>query len=240
MIAAPASRSAPAPRARSRPRARRPARRRACRARSSAALPLSPSCVGGHAGEEARLGARLVERQRTIEGRFRLCGDDAVRRRGQRLAEIGFAIGVVAAERQNLAPRLDGVVEAAEPQIDRRQHLVAACIVWMLARCFSTWAIMLSIERSPRSAARCGAQRLARQSRRANEDIECDGAERQQQQAGKRGGAAAPERGGGPTGLSATAASAAAIRRRDTSTLAASASGAPIRPAARSRSISAS
>ncbi len=76
-----------------------------------------------------RLGFVGIALGGALERGLGLVGDDAVRRRGQRLAEIGLAVGALALERQQFAARGDGVVEAAEAQIDRRQHFLAARVV---------------------------------------------------------------------------------------------------------------
>ena len=71
-------------------------------------------------------------RQGALERGLGFGGDDAVRGADQRLAEIGLALGARAVEPQRIAPRLHGVVEAAEPQVDRRDDLPAAAVLGIL------------------------------------------------------------------------------------------------------------
>jgi hypothetical protein len=98
------------------------------RARSRPAFSGWPSCCAATAEEETRLVVLRVVRQRALERRLGSRGDDAVRLRHQRLAEIGLAIGARAIEAQRIAPRLHGIVEPLEPHVDRRRHLPAAAV----------------------------------------------------------------------------------------------------------------
>ena len=63
-----------------------------------------------------------------------LVGDDAVGGGDQRLAEIGLARRTLAVERDRFAPRRDRIVEPAEPQIDRSDHLPAGAIIGIAAQ----------------------------------------------------------------------------------------------------------
>ena len=73
----------------------------------------------------ARLRLMRIERDGALEGRLGLVRHDAVGGGDQRLAEIGLACGGLAVERQRFAPRRNRVIEAAEPHIDRSDHLPA-------------------------------------------------------------------------------------------------------------------
>ena len=56
-------------------------------------------------------------------------GDDAIGGGGQRLAKIGLPRGGIAVERQRFSSRRDGIVEAAEPHIDRRDDFPAGAVI---------------------------------------------------------------------------------------------------------------
>ena len=83
----------------------------------------------GKTEEIARLRLVRIAGDGALESLLGLIGHDAIGGGDQRLAEIGFARRAVAVERDRLAPRHDRVVEAAEPQIDRRDHLPAGAVI---------------------------------------------------------------------------------------------------------------
>ncbi len=141
-----------------------------------------PVLVRRDAEKEARLGIFRVRHQRALERGLRLVGDDAVRGRHQRLAEIGLAVGAWTIDPQRIAPRLHGILEAAEPHVDRPDHLPAAAILGI----FRKMVLDLRDQRVERAILQrgCGAarERLAGQLRRAEREVERgrDGGQRDQ------------------------------------------------------------
>ena len=127
-------RRAPAIPARSRPSRRRPARRPAACARPRP-LPSDGRPARRQAPENSAPGNRRRSRRSArSNASLGLGGDDAVGGAGQRLAEIGLALGGRAEQPQHVAPRLHRVVVAAEPHIDRAEHLPAAAVLADFAR----------------------------------------------------------------------------------------------------------
>ena len=119
----------------------RRAPRPACARQIVGGLAVVAVLLGGQAEEKARLDVRRVERERALEGRLRLRRDDAVAAAASASPRSASRSAVSPSSASSLAPRLDGIVETAEPQIDRRHHLPAArrrpdCA----ARCASTCA----------------------------------------------------------------------------------------------------
>ena len=92
------------------------------------AASLAAVLLGGEPQEIARLDLVGVHRTRALELGLGLAGDDAAGGCRQRLAEIGAALGTVAAIGDRVAPGPDRIVVAAEPRKHRRQHGPAAAV----------------------------------------------------------------------------------------------------------------
>ena len=122
-------RRAAAPRAQIRSSPRRRARPPEACARSPAASFGRPSCSAARPEKYRARKSPGSRRERAIERGPGFSGDDAVRRAGQGLAEVGLAHGGRFQQPQRIAPRLHGVVVAAEPHIDRADDLPAAAVL---------------------------------------------------------------------------------------------------------------
>ena len=144
----------------------------------------------GHPEEEARLWMPCVLRGRPFERRLGVLRDDAVRRSDQGFAEIRlkvcFTSFVLAVDPQCIAPRLHGVIEAAEPHVDRRDYLPAAAVFGI----FLKMRFDLCDERIERAVLqrRGGAarNRLSRHIGRAKREIERRANRRQRHKGGER------------------------------------------------------
>ena len=91
---------------------------------------LAPAVLlGGQSQIVAGADSRVVERYRPDKCRLGFSGDNAVGFRGQRLAEIGFTVCVVAEKLQGVAPRRHRIRIAVETHIDRRQNFPATAIL---------------------------------------------------------------------------------------------------------------
>ena len=125
----------------------------------------------GETEKIARLGLVRIARHGGFKNVLGLIGHDAVGGGDQGLAEIGIARRGFAVERERLAPRHDRVVEAAEPQIDRSDHLPAVAVIGA----FCQMRFDLADQRVDRLVAgRCldaGEGRLPRNIRRAEHEV---------------------------------------------------------------------
>src|SRR4051794_36687671 len=119
--------------------------------------------LGRNAEEIPRLDVPAIELDGARKRLLGLRSDLAVTRRDQSFAEPSLPLRGFAVERKRVAPRFDGIVDAANPQIDRRNHLPAATIV----RIASEMALDLRNHPVDRLARVARSERLTRQARRA-------------------------------------------------------------------------
>ena len=213
-------------------------------ARQRAAAPSRlPSCSSARPRKYRALASCGSRATAVVKGLLGLVGHDAVGGGNQGLAEIGVARRSLAVERQRFAPRHDRVVEAAEPQIDRGDHLPAGAVVGTFRQVRFDLADQASIDWSPGRAltrAKAGCPGTFGEPRRDKNTSGNSGSDDQ------RRDAAARRRRSDCAGFARAAQPPSPARRprpedrRETSTRAASASAWPIRPALRSRPISSS
>ena len=85
--------------------------------------------LGGKPKEIARLHIAAIEGKRMLERGLRFRRHHAIGGKNQRFAKRGLTFGCVAIETKGVTSRAHCFVEAAEPQIDRCDHLPAASIL---------------------------------------------------------------------------------------------------------------
>src|SRR5262249_4428396 len=135
--------------------------------------------LSGEAKKIARLDVLAIERKRSLERRLRVGGHYAISCEHHRLAERGLPLGGLAVETKRVAPRLDRLFESPEPQIDRRHDLPATAVL----RVGLEMSLDLRHKRLDRAAlalaVKARGERLVRQRRGAEREIEPARTERQ-------------------------------------------------------------